>query len=89
MTLNYFEFNLMFLNHINRIFIWSVPSPYARHVPLHRSIKLSFQAVHVDPSAKFLETSSVLHRDFRKFDQKQMPGGPGGAQGAGFLCLER
>ncbi|CAL1164994.1 unnamed protein product [Cladocopium goreaui] len=31
-----------------------------------------YEAVHVDPSAKFLETSSVLHRDFRKFDQKQM-----------------
>ncbi|CAK9085423.1 60S ribosomal protein L32-1 [Durusdinium trenchii] len=28
--------------------------------------------VHVDPSAKFLESSSVLHRDFRRFDQKQM-----------------
>ncbi|CAJ1363727.1 unnamed protein product [Effrenium voratum] len=30
------------------------------------------QAVHVDPSAKFLERSSVLHRDFRRFDARQM-----------------
>ena len=30
------------------------------------------QVVHVDPSAKFLESTSVLHRDFRRFDQKQM-----------------
>ncbi|CAK9104476.1 unnamed protein product [Durusdinium trenchii] len=30
------------------------------------------EVVHVDPSAKFLESSSVLHRDFRRFDQKQM-----------------
>lgn len=34
--------------------------------------KKRWQAVHVDPSAKFMESSSVLHRDFRRFDQKQM-----------------
>ena len=26
----------------------------------------------MDPSAKFMESSSVLHRDFRRFDQKQL-----------------
>jgi len=43
----------------------------------------------VDPSAKFLETSSVLHRDFRKFDQKQMPGGPKGQDFRGGEMMRR
>ena len=96
MTLNYFELKWIFKS--SSFGVSLVP---IRHVPLHRSIKHHqailpswtswrhfYQAVHVDPSAKFLETSSVLHRDFRKFDQKQMPGGPNGPKGQDFRGVE-
>ena len=47
-------------------------SVYFKHPFLSIITCLSCEAVHIDPSARFLESTSVLHRDFRRFDQKQM-----------------